>query len=50
MADELGIEVTAEGVEVPEQRDLLLEMGCRSMQGFLFGQAVPGPSFGAVKV
>jgi diguanylate cyclase (GGDEF)-like protein len=50
MAAELGMEVTAEGVEVPEQRDILLEMGCRTMQGFLFGQAVPGPSFGTARV
>jgi EAL domain-containing protein (putative c-di-GMP-specific phosphodiesterase class I) len=31
-----GMEVVAEGVETPEQRDLLTELGCNELQGFLF--------------
>jgi len=37
LAHSLNIETIAEGVETPEQRDFLLEQGCHSMQGFLFG-------------
>jgi diguanylate cyclase (GGDEF)-like protein len=31
-----GFEVVAEGVETPEQRDLLVALGCDELQGFLF--------------
>jgi hypothetical protein len=41
MAVALGIAVIAEGIEQPQQRDTLLELGCRLGQGFLFGKAVP---------
>lgn len=37
----LGIEVVAEGIETPAQRDFLAALGCRVGQGFLFGNAVP---------
>lgn len=37
----LGLSVVAEGVESRLQRDLLREMGCDELQGFLFGEAVP---------
>jgi diguanylate cyclase (GGDEF)-like protein len=37
----LGITVTAEGVETPEQAALLLEMGCPSAQGWLYSKALP---------
>lgn len=36
MANELGIEVIAEGVETVHQADVLRRQGCRYMQGFLF--------------
>lgn len=45
MAEELDLQVTAEGVEIPEQRDFLLGIGCHRMQGFLFGRAVPAADF-----
>jgi diguanylate cyclase (GGDEF)-like protein len=41
----LGVSVVAEGVETPEQRDALLDMGCPLAQGFLFGRAMPADEF-----
>jgi EAL domain-containing protein (putative c-di-GMP-specific phosphodiesterase class I) len=48
MCKELGIVVTAEGVETSEERDELERAGCDIMQGYLFakpGAAFPVPSF-----
>ena len=33
----LGLQIVAEGVETPGQRDALLELGCDLVQGYLFG-------------
>ena len=41
MAQRLGLDVIAEGVETPEQCRLLRESGCRLMQGYLFARPVP---------
>ncbi|MGH8183743.1 MAG: bifunctional diguanylate cyclase/phosphodiesterase [Rhodanobacteraceae bacterium] len=41
MAKLLSMQVIAEGVETTEQRDLLLDMGCRYAQGFLYSPAQP---------
>ncbi|MFE1288435.1 aminotransferase class I/II-fold pyridoxal phosphate-dependent enzyme [Streptomyces sp. NPDC058751] len=38
LADTLGIQVIAEGIEDQVQRDLLAGMGCRFGQGFLFAR------------
>lgn len=38
IADTLGLQVIAEGIEEPAQRDLLAAMGCRFGQGFLFAR------------
>jgi diguanylate cyclase len=38
MAQSLGMNVTAEGVETEEQFSLLREFGCGEIQGFLLGQ------------
>jgi diguanylate cyclase (GGDEF)-like protein/PAS domain S-box-containing protein len=38
MARTLGLDVIAEGVETPRQRDLLADMGCGFGQGFLFAR------------
>ncbi|HEX7527531.1 MAG TPA: EAL domain-containing protein, partial [Thermoanaerobaculia bacterium] len=40
IAANLGLGVTAEGVETEEQAALLLGMGCTDVQGFLFGRPV----------
>jgi EAL domain-containing protein (putative c-di-GMP-specific phosphodiesterase class I) len=45
MAGALKLEVTAEGVETPEQRELLVALGCREMQGYLFSQPVTAAEF-----
>jgi diguanylate cyclase (GGDEF)-like protein len=44
----LRLDVVAEGVETEAQRELLEEMGCDEMQGFLFGHAVNAESLEAV--
>jgi EAL domain-containing protein (putative c-di-GMP-specific phosphodiesterase class I) len=41
LANTLGMEVIAEGIETEEQRQWLLEIGCQMGQGFLFSQARP---------
>jgi EAL domain-containing protein (putative c-di-GMP-specific phosphodiesterase class I) len=40
LASALNVKVTAEGVETSEQCDLLAEMGCDELQGFMFSPAV----------
>lgn len=41
MARNLGLKVTAEGVETEAQRDLLAESGCDLCQGYLISRPVP---------
>jgi diguanylate cyclase (GGDEF)-like protein/PAS domain S-box-containing protein len=47
IAQSLELNVIAEGVETEEQRQLLLQKGCHTFQGFLFGEAVPIEQFEA---
>ena len=45
---DLRIRVVSEGIETPEERDALVEVGCDLLQGFLFARPEPGfarPSF-----
>ena len=44
-ADELGLALTAEGIETEGQRALLESIGCQFGQGFLFSRALPPEQF-----
>lgn len=44
-AQELGLELTVEGVERESQRQILLASGCALAQGFLFAKALPPAQF-----
>lgn len=44
MGESLSLDVIAEGVELPEQRDALLDLGCSHFQGYLFGRPAPLPT------
>lgn len=45
MAENLGMNVIAEGVETQEQYDFLRENGCTLFQGYLFGKPLPIEKF-----
>ncbi|MFA6972444.1 MAG: EAL domain-containing protein [Gallionella sp.] len=45
MAQSLNMDVIAEGVEMKEQRQLLLDKGCTHYQGYLFGKPLPIEQF-----
>ncbi|MDP1530715.1 putative bifunctional diguanylate cyclase/phosphodiesterase [Rhodoferax sp.] len=47
LADSLGLEVIAEGVETAAQLEYLAGLGCRRFQGYLFSQPLPVQSFEA---
>jgi EAL domain-containing protein (putative c-di-GMP-specific phosphodiesterase class I) len=38
---DLGILVVAEGVETRAEKDLLVDLGCDLLQGYLFGRPSP---------
>ena len=48
MADSLGMNVIAEGVETTEQLQLLFKKGCTHYQGYLFGRPMPIEQFDAL--
>jgi EAL domain-containing protein (putative c-di-GMP-specific phosphodiesterase class I) len=41
LADALGLDTVAEGIEHDAQRDILLALGCKTGQGYAFGKAMP---------
>jgi EAL domain len=43
LCKEMGITVIAEGIEVEEERDTILELGCNLLQGYLLAR--PGKAF-----
>ncbi|MBS0475473.1 MAG: EAL domain-containing protein, partial [Proteobacteria bacterium] len=45
LANQLGMCTVAEGVEQPEQFDTLRLHGCRMVQGWLFGKALPSEEY-----
>ncbi|OEZ63740.1 bifunctional diguanylate cyclase/phosphodiesterase [Duganella sp. HH105] len=45
MARSLRLDVIAEGVETPAQRQLLSELGCDAYQGYLYCRPLPAPAF-----
>ncbi|EOQ89702.1 diguanylate cyclase (GGDEF) domain protein [Leptospira yanagawae serovar Saopaulo str. Sao Paulo = ATCC 700523] len=45
MAHSLGLEVIAEGVENAAQRDLLHDLGCHMIQGYLYSKPLPAEEF-----
>jgi EAL domain-containing protein (putative c-di-GMP-specific phosphodiesterase class I) len=42
MCRELGMQVVAEGIETPEERDAIVEAGCDLLQGYLFAKPARG--------
>ncbi len=49
MCDDLHInETIAEGIETEEQRDLLIKLGCKCGQGYLFAKPMPIEKFYAI--
>jgi len=43
LADTLGLVVIAEGIEVPEDAEELMTLGCKYGQGFLYARPTEGP-------
>lgn len=48
IAQSVGLNVIAEGVETPEQQEVLREIGCRYAQGYLYSFPVPFAQFAAM--
>ena len=45
LAQGLGVDTTAEGVETEEQANVMRRLGCTQLQGFYFGRPVPAEAF-----
>jgi EAL domain-containing protein (putative c-di-GMP-specific phosphodiesterase class I) len=44
LAQELGMKVIVEGIETPEQLDMVRELGGKEAQGYLLGKPTPDPT------
>jgi EAL domain-containing protein (putative c-di-GMP-specific phosphodiesterase class I) len=47
LAESMGLEVIAEGVEEEAQRNFLASLGCHAYQGYLFSRSLPLAEFEA---
>ena len=45
MAQAMGVDCICEGVETPEQEELLRKIGCRYAQGYLYSKPIPMEEF-----
>jgi EAL domain-containing protein (putative c-di-GMP-specific phosphodiesterase class I) len=45
LAESLGLEVMAEGVETPQQQQALQAQGCHAYQGYLYSRPLPLAEF-----
>jgi sensor c-di-GMP phosphodiesterase-like protein len=45
MAESLGMEIIAEGIETIEERDILIRLGASLGQGWLYSKALPLAQF-----
>jgi sensor c-di-GMP phosphodiesterase-like protein len=45
MAETMGLETVAEGVETPSQSDFLRRRGCTLAQGYLYAKPIPPDEF-----
>ncbi|GAA3252877.1 hypothetical protein GCM10020258_09730 [Sphingomonas yabuuchiae] len=43
MADTLGMETTAEGVEIQDEIEMIRSLGCSHIQGFVYGKPMEAP-------
>lgn len=48
LAQKLGLEVVAEGVEIPYQSDILFSHGCDLIQGYVFSKPLPADEIAAL--
>jgi EAL domain-containing protein (putative c-di-GMP-specific phosphodiesterase class I) len=48
LAEMLGLDVVAEGIETTSQRNAMVDLGCRHGQGYLFSRPVDGEAFRAM--
>ena len=48
LAQNLGISVTAEGIETQEQLDTVMDLGCDEVQGYFFAKPMDAPAVEAV--
>ncbi|MNF18083.1 Oxygen sensor protein DosP [compost metagenome] len=46
MAEHLGMQVIAEGIETKEQLDILVESGCRDIQGYYYSKPLAAEELG----
>jgi len=48
LASDLKMQTTAEGVETKEELQLVRDLGCSLVQGYIFGKPMPAPQAGAL--